>query len=66
MDPVCPQYGKEPLPLPASMDKLFPVSQIYSNYELFTLLFCLRDGRMRRKVLCAPESSALVVCANTL
>ena len=54
MDPSCPLYGKKPLPLPKSMETLFPVRFIdkiplvVERFEVDYYLIC-RIGSTRER-----------------
>ena len=58
MDPTCPLYGKEPLPLPKSMADLFPVRDSPSDdfeplivvmKDKAKLFSCYRSGSTRKR-----------------
>ena len=59
MDPTCPLYGKEPLPLPKSMEALFPVrfncfyfpSSLYNTSlsDVGIIVLCFRTGSTRKR-----------------
>ena len=52
MDPTCPLYGKEPLPLPKSMADLFPVRNSPSDDKKF---FTSCHVRLKHNLLTLQE-----------